>query len=194
MYGYKFLCIRDIQEYSHYLNGADIKKVGRFVRADDRMRAIGSIILQKDYIRIHYPTLDYKDIALQYSDFGKPFYRDLVYNISHDSDLVIIAYSGSGSIGVDIMKRRDIDITPYLDCFSSREQTILTGSNFITFWCAKEAFGKTLGVGLSINMASIEFIEGAIHYGGMVYPVDFIDIPGYCCVVCPFKKKSSSWE
>jgi len=184
MYGYKFLCIRDIQEYSHYLNGADSKKVGRFVRADDRMRAIGSIVLQKEYIRTNYPTMEYKDIVLQYSDFGKPFYRDLVYNISHDSDLVIIAYSGSGSIGVDIMKRRDIDITPYLDCFSIREQTTLRKSNLISYWCAKEAFVKKLGVGLSINMASIEFIEGAIHYCGMVYPVDFIDIPEYCCVVC----------
>jgi len=182
MYGYKLLDIRDIRDYTHYL---DDNKVNRFVRTEDRLRAIGSILLQKDYIRSHYPELDYRDIVIQRTELGKPFYRDLVYNISHDSDLVIIAYSESGSIGVDIMKLRDVDITQYLDCFSDREKARLTSVNFFSYWCAKEAFVKALGVGLSINLSSVEFIDGAIWYNGNVYPVDRIDIDElyHCCVL-----------
>ena len=179
MYGYKLVDIRNIQD-----NLTDAK-VSRFVRTEDRLRATGSILLQKEYIRSHYPELDYRDIVIQRTEYGKPFYRDLVYNVSHDSDLVIIAYSESGSIGVDIMKLCDVDITPYLDCFSDREKATLTNANFFSYWCAKEAFVKALGVGLSINLSSVEFIDGAIWYDGNVYPVDRIDIDDmyYCCVL-----------
>ena len=183
MYGYKLLDIRNIRDYACYLNNADEVNVYRFVRTEDRLRAIGSIILQKEYIRSHYPELDYRDIVIQRTKFGKPFYRDLVYNVSHDSDLVIIAYSESGSIGVDIMKLRDLDITPYLDCFSEREKAMLTADNFFSYWCAKEAFVKALGVGLSIHMSSVEFVDGAIWYKGDVYPVDRIDIQQYHCAL-----------
>jgi 4'-phosphopantetheinyl transferase len=180
MYGYKLLDIRDIRDYAHYLNN---DKVNRFIRTDDRMRAIGSIILQTEYIRSHYPELDYRDIVIQYTEFGKPFYRDIVYNISHDSDVVIIAYTNSGSIGVDIMKSRSVDITLYAAYFSNRELCKLTDGNFLSYWCAKEAFVKALGIGCSLDLSLVEFIDGTIHHDGAVYPVEFINIPQYCCAV-----------
>ncbi len=181
---YRILNINDIQEYAHYLNETDEQKVNKYVKRDDQLRAIGSIILQKDYICSKYPS-DYKEIVIQHAELGKPFYKDLVYNVSHDSDLVIIAYSddASVSIGVDIMKLKSVNIYQFGDFFSIREKQYLNRDNFLSHWCAKEAFAKALGQGLSIDMASVEFIGNNIHYYGVKYTVEFIEIPLYCCAI-----------
>ena len=181
---YRILNIREIQEYDKYLNDADEQKVRKYVRRDDQLRAIGSIILQKDYIQSKYQA-DLKEIVIQYTEFGKPCYKDLVYNVSHDSDLVIIVYSDKGFIGVDIMKQKSVNIYQFMDHFSRREKLDLNKDNFFYYWCAKEAFAKALGVGLSIDLASVEFIGNKIHYYGVEYKVEFVEIPFYVCIFIP---------
>ena len=69
----KLLNITDIREYDHYLNENDSIKVYKFIKRDDQLRAIGSIILQKDFIKSKYNLENYKDIVIQYTEFGKPF-------------------------------------------------------------------------------------------------------------------------
>jgi 4'-phosphopantetheinyl transferase len=179
---HRILNINDIQEYAHYLNEADEIKVNKYVKREDQLRAIGSIILQKDYIQTKY-NLEFKDIVIQHTEFGKPYYKDLVYNVSHDSDLVVIVYSDSAtSIGVDIMKQKSVNIYQFNNSFSQREKWDLNKDNFFRYWCAKEAFAKALGVGLSIDFASVEFIGNKIHYYGAEYKVEFIEIPFYVCI------------
>lgn len=185
---HRFLNINDIKEYAHYLNKVDEIKVNKFIKNDDRMRAIGSIILQKDYILSKNPDLDYKDIIIQYTDFGKPYYKELVYNISHDAELIIIVYFETGSVGVDIMKCKHINFHQYRDYFTKREFFNLTPDNFLSYWCAKEAFLKAIGYGFFIEMSSIEVINANILcYNGTEYNVDFIEIPDYCCAVVYMK-------
>ena len=94
--------------------------------------------------------------------------------------MVILVYSDSGSIGVDIMKRKHINIYNFYDCFSNRERYNLTQANFLSYWCAKEAFMKANL--FPIEMKDIEFINGVIKYDGLEYAVEFIDIKDYCCV------------
>jgi len=179
---HRILNINDIQEYKHHLNAADEIKVNKYVKREDQLRAIGSIILQKDYIQTKY-NLEFKDIVIQHTELGKPFYKDLVYNISHDSDLVVIVYSDSGtSVGVDIMKQKSVNIYQFADSFSQREKWELNRDNFFNYWCAKEAFVKALGVGLSIDLSSVEFINNQIHYYDAKYKVEFIEIPFYVCI------------
>ena len=185
---YRCLNIHDIQEYNHYLNEKDKIKVNKYIQKEDRLRAIGSVILQKDYILSKYPGFKYKDIIIQYTEFGKPYYNELVYNISHDAELVIIVYTETGSVGVDIMKCKHVNIYQYGDFFTNREKWDLTQDNFLLYWCAKEAFLKALGLGLLIELSSIEFHNDVIHYNGHEYNVDFIEIPDYCCAVVKLLK------
>jgi len=179
---HRILNINDIHDYEQYLNEADEIKVNKYVRRDDQLRAIGSIILQKDYIQTRY-NLEFKDIVIQHTELGKPFYKDLVYNISHDSDLVVIVYSESGtSVGVDIMKQKSVNIYQFGEYFSTREKCDMNKDNFFYYWCAKEAFAKALGLGLSIDLASVEFINNQIYYYDTKYKVEFIEIPFYVCI------------
>jgi 4'-phosphopantetheinyl transferase len=177
---YNLLNIHNIQSYEHYLNEVDEIKVNKFIRREDKLRAIGSIILQKEYIISKYPQ-DLKEIIIKYTEFGKPFYKNLNYNVSHDADIVIIVYSNK-HIGVDIMKMKPVPIYKFNDCFTIREKQYLTPLNFLSYWCAKEAFLKALGQGLSVEMSSIEFIKDHIVYEGNEYKVEFIEIPFYVCI------------
>jgi 4'-phosphopantetheinyl transferase len=179
---YRILNINDIKEYAHYFNEIDELKINKFIKNDDRLRAIGSIILQKDYIREIFDKMAFKDIVIQYTEFGKPYYNLLHYNVSHDKDLVIIAYSGNNKpIGVDIMKNTRVNIHQFSDSFTMREKSQLSHDNFFSYWCAKEAFLKAIGIGLTVEMSSIEYENGTIKHNGRSYGVTFIDIPDYVC-------------
>ena len=179
---YRILHINDIKEYAHYLNEVDELKVNKFIKNDDKLRAIGSIILQKDYIREIFDKMEYKDIVIQYTEYGKPYYNCLNYNVSHDKDLVIMVYSNDNKpIGVDIMKDTRINIHQFGDHFTVREKSQLSQDNFLIYWCAKEAFVKAIGIGMTIEMSLVEYANQTITYNGRSYRVLFIDVPDYIC-------------
>ena len=179
---YKLLNINDICIYEHYLNDYDKMKITKFVKKEDCLRAIGSIILQKEYIQSKKDNIyDLRQIVIQYTIYGKPYYDNLLYNVSHDCDYVIIVYSDRYDIGVDIMKHRSINMYTFYDYFSLHERSLITNDTFIEFWCAKEAFVKAIGLGLNVDLKTVEYIDGNIHYNNKLYNVKFIDIVGYIC-------------
>ena len=180
---HRLLSIHDIHEYEHYLNDTDRSKIERLVQRSDRLRAIGSIILQKDYIASVYP-MDLKEIYIQYGEYGKPFYKELEYNVAHDQDYIIIVYSLTGPIGVDIMKQKHVNIHNFRDCFTTMERYHMTNDNFLVYWCAKEAFMKAIGVGLRVELDQLEYdaVKGVIYYEQCEYKVSFISVEQYVCV------------
>ena len=42
---YKLLNINEIKDYAHYLNETDEIKINKFIRREDKLRAVGSVIL-----------------------------------------------------------------------------------------------------------------------------------------------------
>jgi 4'-phosphopantetheinyl transferase len=183
---YKILNITKInpKKYYNILNVNDNNKINKFLNYDDKMRALGSIILQKEYISNIYNDICLKDIIIEYTKYGKPYYKNLNYNISHDNDLVIIVYSNTeNSIGVDIMKYRQINICNYYNNFTLKEREKITNNTFLNYWCAKEAFIKAIGFGLTIDLKTIEFIidENTIIYDNQKYLVNFLEIQDYIC-------------
>ena len=181
---YRILRISElaIGDYEYMTNPTDKIKINKYVNDDDKRRALGSIILQKDYIHANM-QINHKDIVIHYDVHGKPGYNDLKYNVSHDNDIVIIVYSDSGDIGVDVMKIRNVNIQNFSDCFTSLEKQSLTCNNFMYFWCAKEALLKAIGIGLRIDLTMVEFNihTNIIRYANVGYSVVFINIPGYVC-------------
>src|SRR5665213_1188621 len=94
-----------------------------------------------------------KDDALEvlYKESGKPYLlSDVSISISHSYDWLVILFSYNGcDIGVDIEKVRD-KILNIKDKFLS-EQELQDLENapiekHITYWCAKEAIYKAVGV------------------------------------------------
>lgn len=170
-----------VELQTKYFNQADHERVGRFLREADRRRATGSIVLQKELIRELAKIDSFIDIVIEYSKYGKPMFGELVYNVSHDRDLVAIAWlrpseSVGSLIGIDIMCRRTLNVATYNECFSDTERvSIATDQDmFLDFWCAKEALSKAVGLGLGIDFRTIQYSPNkrSIRYRDCDYPVD----------------------
>ena len=118
---------------------------------------------------------------IEYDRRGKPKFGDLRYNVSHDRDLVAIAWlrpsdSFGSLIGIDIMCRRRLNVATYHDCLSDTERVSIATDHdkFLDFWCAKEALSKAVGLGLGIDFRTIPYnpIERSIRYRDCQYHVD----------------------
>jgi len=108
------------------------------------------------------------DITFAYETNGKPEIvngqneQQLRFNVSHSSDLAILAVSCDRAVGADIEALRDQP--DYLELairyFSDREYRDLAALSadrgqraFFTCWTRKEAFVKACGVGLSYPLS-----------------------------------------
>ena len=104
---------------------------------------------------------------------GKPYCRDLFFNISHSGDFVLLAVSDF-EIGIDIEKIRDVDLKISDRCF---EEKVSTKEEFFSMWTKKESIIKYLGKTI-ISMKNINVKD----YGKLLKTSDFFD--GYAFCIC----------
>lgn len=104
-------------------------------------------------------------INLSKTVHGKPYladYPEIQFNISHSADVLLVAISQVGAVGVDIeqakFQRRDFSGLVG-KCFSQSEieywnalPEMEKAAEFYRFWTRKEAFVKAVGRGLAIGL------------------------------------------
>jgi 4'-phosphopantetheinyl transferase len=102
-----------------------------------------------------------QSIEFLYSDKGKPYLpqmTNLYFNLSHSSEVALLAVTKMGEIGVDIEHHRQLDEIHQIarQCFSVQEYQQFASLQppdnlraFFNGWTRKEAFIKALGQGLS---------------------------------------------
>ena len=92
----------------------------------------------------------------QTDTFMKTVPFSLFFNVSHSSDLVVIAISDSEEIGIDIEKDADKNKELVSYCLSEEEiQEYDKGVSFLELFVSKESIAKADGKGLSSNIKSI---------------------------------------
>jgi len=111
------------------------------------------------------------------SPYGKPFITpelensSLQFNMTHSKEIVLYAITQNQSIGIDIefMRERVMGDAIAKRYFTSSEYEALNQCNeadkletFNKLWVSKEAFAKTIGLGLSYPLQDIEFEVGGI--------------------------------
>lgn len=102
-----------------------------------------------------------REVPLVLSGYGKPSlvqpYESLHFNLSHCSDLAVVALGIDGPVGIDLEKSdRAVDL---LECESTfchpaeiqhlPDEPTLRARQLLRIWTAKEAVLKALGTGLS---------------------------------------------
>lgn len=113
-------------------------------------------------------TVSLEDI--QYTKFGRPYFntlRNFDFNISHSENMVACAITNEGRIGIDIEKRKSIDIIDFEDQFSDAEWIHIKDEKFpyYTFydcWTKKEAILKADGRGMTLSLHLIDTIGSKI--------------------------------
>lgn len=126
------------------------------VKCIKRKKQIISNILIRKLSKFGNITPD--DIFLDYN--GKkqlPKYFGMQYSVSYSGSFFCIALA-SENIGVDIERKRKLDIKHLLTCFHITEQVFTKTSDvpwlsFLYFWTIKESISKYIGLGLKMDFA-----------------------------------------
>ena len=137
----------------------------------------------------HYLHVNPAEIEFSYTPHGKPFLSHLIdgkglsFNLSHSHDLALFAYTFNRKIGVDVeyiqnnFEWRDIAER----FFSSEEKSALQSisenvryKEFYTYWTRKEAFLKSIGVGLAVDPKDLNVIKQSGQSNLVIQPDQFV--------------------
>jgi 4'-phosphopantetheinyl transferase len=99
-------------------------------------------------------TLVGAEPVLRHDEAGRPHVDGLWVSVSHGHDLVAVAASAAGPVGVDVENRRSFEVASLAKrWFDPAELAWMAAQPdeveaFLRLWTAKEAVGKALGRGL----------------------------------------------
>jgi 4'-phosphopantetheinyl transferase superfamily len=131
--------------------------------------SLASILLQRYYIFLSR-DIRWDDIEISRTEYGKPYYKDLEFNVSHtDGIVVLVGYSHP--IGVDIVRRDRVStgfgmlILDLTSAYSDREYRSLIrritpfefNDAYMIDWAFKEAYMKFTGIPDWDHVQDIEF-------------------------------------
>ncbi|MEG0328685.1 MAG: 4'-phosphopantetheinyl transferase superfamily protein [Erysipelothrix sp.] len=91
--------------------------------------------------------------------FGKPYiiHNPFYFSLSHSNDLLVIACSSS-PIGIDCEFHKERKFEAIRNRYYTDEEQIFAKNsieNFYQVWCQKEALLKTIGIGIRIDLKSL---------------------------------------
>ncbi len=124
----------------------------------------GRLLLKKALIKNGFSTSLLEEI--RYSEHGKPSFTDHNFSISHSNWYVVLIFGTEFSVGIDIEKKKNIDLKLFNYLFTELEwKSIVEAENslerFYWFWVRKEALLKAAGCDLK-ELKQLEVLE---HHG-----------------------------
>ena len=168
--------------YYPLMNENERARYHRFRFEKDRLNHLLTRALIRTTLSRYVPAVEPMDWRFSHNPYGKPLIANSLkwspqFNISHSNDLIVVAISKNGTIGVDvenIKERKNID--GLIDfCFNEEEIKYIKldddedaiSSRFFELWTLKESYMKADGKGLAIGLKEIFFTldEGEITFG-----------------------------
>ncbi len=155
-----------------HFSSSDRQRIKHFVHEIDQLR-FGIARTALYALCARYMSVNERDIALEFNDYGKPRIRssELSFNVSHSGMRVALAFCWQHEIGIDVQ-----EVLPQEDLLAVAErffspserrglaiqQDVLQMESFYRCWTRKEALIKALGLGVSapLDSFSVEFRAG----------------------------------
>ena len=120
----------------------------------------------------------------------KPFLENgPCFNISHSGNLVVVVFSDTHEVGVDIEHIQDIDAASIAGHFHENEIHYLKNNHynkelFYEIWTRKEALLKASGEGITNGLNKISVLENKLFHD-KEWIIQNIDLhPNYKCAIC----------
>ena len=141
------------------------EKAKRYLNEESSLSySAGRLLLKKALFENRLPASLLEEIY--YSEQGKPSFKAHNFSISHSNGYVVLVFSTNFSVGIDIEKKKTIDLKLFNYLFTDLEWTsILNAENslerFYWFWVRKEALLKAAGCKLK-DLKQLEVFE---YYG-----------------------------
>ena len=156
----------------------DATRIGRYVRAIDRVRAFVACLLPRVMLVATQCVGHWRDVAIQRTESGRPCTNvpHIDFNLSHDGDWVVMAFSRTHRVGVDVMQvalphfeESSASFCHTMSSSMSRSECewVAQGaseadvlSRLYDVWTYKEALTKNMGLGLGYDFARIDLRFG----------------------------------
>jgi 4'-phosphopantetheinyl transferase len=124
----------------------------------------GRLLLKRALFENGLPAALLEEIC--YSEQGKPSFKAHNFSISHSNGYVALLFGTNFSVGIDIEKKKAIDLKLFNYLFTALEWTSILNAEhslerFYWFWVRKEALLKATGCTLK-DLKQLEVFE---HYG-----------------------------
>jgi 4'-phosphopantetheinyl transferase len=152
--------------YRQLLDTDEQQRVARIKHQRYRSQQIETLGRLRE-ILARYLNVEASEVKLAKEKYGKPIIvgdTDIVFNLSHSSDKLIVAVGLQCQLGVDIevMRQREQFAGLVKRCFAKEERTYWgnlpeteKASEFYRFWTRKEAFVKAVGRGIALGMEQV---------------------------------------
>jgi 4'-phosphopantetheinyl transferase len=160
----------DIQRLQGHLSDDERARAGRFCFVEHANRYV---VARANLRRIlsRYTDAAPELLRFEYSANGKPFLANasIRFNLSHSSDLAVIAVAHDREIGIDVERiRHDNDLLDVAEHYFAPDERAALRSlsaeercfGFFRCWTRKEAYLKARGEGLSMDLQAFSVSLG----------------------------------
>ncbi|MDO4187516.1 MAG: 4'-phosphopantetheinyl transferase superfamily protein [Lachnospiraceae bacterium] len=165
---YRYLNINEvnIEEVTKHVSSARLEKTSKLKTDADKKRSVCVEYLLNEMINEVVEGIEVP-VMLTYDEKGKPHIYDndgkdaIQFSLSHSGDYVACIVSDR-ECGIDIEKhsdRRDYEKIAKRICTESELKMIKSSEEFYDLWTLKEAILKATGMGLSLDMRKVEFVN-----------------------------------
>lgn len=145
------------------------EKMKKYRRNVDKQLLVGNEILFEYGIQKVRPDIEPSEFVRGVDAAGKPYLlnvEDVYFNMSHSGCYAVCGFA-ERPLGVDVEKVQELDLSIAEAYFTKKEYDDIIGRDtrekkldrFFDYWVLKESFLKSIGLGLSVQLNSFEFIE-----------------------------------
>jgi 4'-phosphopantetheinyl transferase len=161
-----------LDEYERLLSAGEQQQRSRFMFPRDRHRYVVTRALVRTTLS-RYANVPPTQWTFRANAFGRPeianthaYAQRLVFNVSHSSDLTVVAVAFQRALGVDTenVRSRKAPIAIAMRMFAPDELAALhvishrdRPRRFFEYWTLKESYVKARGKGLSIRLDKCSF-------------------------------------
>ena len=167
----------DVARYRATLDVRELARVDRLRQdVDKRDYIVSHGILRA--ILARYAAIDAADIVFRYGPHGKPYIgkpgdNAIEFNMSDSKGMLLVAVSSGVAVGVDIEKRRPIEILKFARrFFTSTEADAIEAlpesareEAFFRTWTCKEGYVKGWGFGIQRHVGAFDVRVGEAKSG-----------------------------
>ena len=181
------------------LSGNEQREVNKFKITKQKY----NFIISRCFSRIllgSFNHIDLSEISFTRSEFGKPTALDknvhplyVQFSVSHSNDFCFLAFGSKAQFGVDVeFIDSNINVNEIASVyFSKEEQGGLQGlqgeallNEFYYIWTLKEAYLKSIGVGLNADLSQISTLKLVASNTGLLSKLDMGDENYEAAIAC----------
>jgi 4'-phosphopantetheinyl transferase len=128
---------------------------------------------------------------IAYKESGKPRLENKFFNISHSGNLVVLALSQDGEVGIDVEEVKQVQLEDMRPWFTENEWKAINQApdplqTFFSYWTRKESIIKAMGINLShLHKIEVDITKDYFIDQGKKWYVKGLDLgEGYIGALC----------